>query len=268
MEKLQFFATLAICTFFLAAIQTASGQQAQFLSFWNTASCFGTAFANTTNSTTSITVPVNSTTLSYRANGLWEIQFCNTSTSCHTRFIQAGNGATCITDLVRVNYTRIHVHRYGDLDQNEARITFFERTLFTGPSYSATFGTPLDTTARLAGSYFFTGVNSWQHKPGQNSVGGVCLNSSVEVNQRGYGFTYSLGINAQVGWVRHGCNTTQPPLTTSTLRTTQRPTTTLRPTPTTPTNNTVRTTQTNGAGKLDNFAVMSLILMFMAMSFR
>lgn len=75
-------------------------------------------------------------------------------------------------------------------------------------------------------------------------------------------------INTQVGWVRHGCNTTQPPLTTSTLRTTQRPTTTLRPTPTTPTNNTVRTTQTNGAGKLDNFAVMSLILMFMAMSFR
>ncbi|OXA37392.1 hypothetical protein Fcan01_27847 [Folsomia candida] len=70
MEKVQltiFFATFAI--FLLSSMQTASGQQSQFLSFYNNSTCTGTAF-NSTTSNTNFVIPANLTIVYFRVNGL------------------------------------------------------------------------------------------------------------------------------------------------------------------------------------------------------
>lgn len=134
----------------------------------------------------------------------------------------------CVPRLVGEGNTELHVVRYGDVNQVEERITFFEEERLEGESFSITPDTPLNATTRRVGSYFFTGPSSWQHKSSQSAESGACLTASPEVNQAGYGFTFALSGDYQVGWVQHECNVTEEPSTT-----TMAPTTTT--TPTTPT---------------------------------
>lgn len=152
-------------------------------------------------------------------NFRWKAQHCNATICTDLPYIAQGFNTNCASRPTGINNTWIQVTRYADANQEVPIITFYERPSFEGTFFTAYPGAALNQTARSAGSFYYVGPTSWQHKSSQNAVSGTCLNASAEVVQRGYGFSYQLNANIQVGWVQSGCNVTQPP-TTTTLRTT------------------------------------------------
>ncbi|OXA47797.1 hypothetical protein Fcan01_17087 [Folsomia candida] len=152
----------------------------------------------------------------------WKSYHCRNSTTClDAPYIAHGTNSTCIPVPVGTNNTRIHVTRYGDANQVEARIVFFPEVGFTGESFSSLPTAPLNSTTRQARSYFFTGPNSWQYRRSYSGFGGICLNATEEVYRRGYGFTYQTNVDIEVGWAKHVCTLFPTvPTTTTTVRAT------------------------------------------------
>jgi hypothetical protein len=152
---------------------------------------------------------------------------------------------------------------FGDALQNATQINFFTGQNFQGTERVVN-AAGNGNVGITAGSYFFTGPNSWQ-------VGNQCLNiTSSFIRENGYGFTYVFGANLQVGSVTYGCNPTTVP-TQTTMRptsaippiTTPRPTTT-KPPIVIPTTHTI-TTSTKGSGgfshKINSIVFIGIVVL-------
>lgn len=144
----------------------------------------------------------------------WAIQLCNTANNCNERIIRVGTNTTCSPVPLGQN-TILEITRFGDSAQNERKITFFEQPGLQGASFSVD-EIGANFTTRTARSYYFTGTNSWEHKPSGNVGVGNCITHTMGVRDRGFGFTYAtFGINWQIGSVKYGCTSNEVPNTTT-----------------------------------------------------
>jgi len=241
-----------------------SGQQAQYFRLFNSAACAaGTSFGNATASGNFTKPGPNSTIISYQVNGLWAIEFCNASTiTCHDRSIRTGENSNCNSITIgSPGDTRVQLTRFGDANQVEQRIHFFDQNSLQGNQISVSASGNDFNPAMTARSYFFTGANQWQYKASPAAVTGGCLNYTAVVGNRGYGISYQATSTLQIGYVRHGCNTTTTTTTTRPTTTTPRLTTnSTSPTNSTTTTTRVPTTTRRGSSSMlqYNFAVIIL----------
>lgn len=142
---------------------------------------------------------------------------------------------TALARSTPLNSTWLRATRFGNDRQDEAAITFFTGIDFTG--LSRVVRPPGANFTFSARSYFFTGMNRWEHKANATANNGTCLVHSVPVGNAGYGFTFAVATTLEIASVVHNCGNVPLP-------TTIRPTT-IRPA-TGSTNTTQRTTSKPG----------------------
>lgn len=130
-------------------------------------------------------------------------------TGCPTS-IRAGVDDGCAEHDMSYDFTFFQVTRFGDADQSERKIVFFQDINFSGRSWSTNETGLYLTPSKRAYSYYFTGLNTWQIKAGEDAEDWICLNYSKTVGNNGYGNTYGKSLTTasaiEVGKVTWGCD--------------------------------------------------------------
>lgn len=147
----------------------------------------------------------------------WEIKFCKNVGPCDTIYTEYGANDVCLPRIVGIGNTRLHVKRFGDADQIEKRITFFDQPYFGGLSFFVDKVGANFTLPSPIRSYFFTGVNTWEHKTAKDAPDGNCVRYAPSVGEKGYGFTLEASVHHVVGAVKYGCTGETVPTTRTTV---------------------------------------------------
>jgi len=172
-------------------------EQAQYFQLWLREGCPGLPDGRVTGNA-KIFIPHQSPlTASFKANGLWTMNLCN-STSCNRR-VEGGNGSRCVPMIVADGYNNLDLEMHGNADQNEGWLYLFPEANLQGTPKIVTEAEVFTMTVR---SYFFTGDHPWQYVPAPIT----CLCPTSTVINNGYGFTYDMSTNFQMTSVANRCD--------------------------------------------------------------